>query len=415
MAFSLKEKTIIRDCARKVAQIADSPEMEKRRASWRDHNSLKNTRPLIMAFPEGAWGELLHENDIQCADKEARTIEWRLRERIYEYEHFSGDQVIEKQWVVNATIEWTSWGLEPKYHESTQERGSWGFDPVLKDFSDVKKLKHPDLFFNKKKTDEALSFYQDLFGDILTVTFKGIDHLSFHLMSHFIRLRGLEQMFLDMYENPQLIHDTMRILMEGERRIVKQYIDNNLLSLNNDNTYQNSGGNGYTHELPPKDCTPEKIRPCDMWSSAESQELSAVSPDMHNEFALQYEKPLLEPFGLNGYGCCEDLTNKLDYVLTIPHIRRISISPWADVKACAEKLKGNYIFSWKPKPSHLCSDFNPDFLRNYIRTTIEAAKAHGCVLEIILKDTHTVDKHPERIDLFIKIARDLVTEYFGEE
>ena len=57
------------------------------------------------------------------------------------------------------------------------------------------------------------------------------------------------------------------------------------------------------------------------------------------EFALQYEKPLLEPFGLTGYGCCEDLSRKLDDVLTIPHIRRISISPFADVDLSAARLK----------------------------------------------------------------------------
>ena len=44
------------------------------------------------------------------------------------------------------------------------------------------------------------------------------------------------------------------------------------------------------------------------------------------------------PFGLNAYCCCEDLTNKIDYSFEIPNLRRISISPWADVDKCAERL-----------------------------------------------------------------------------
>ena len=138
-----------------------------------------------------------------------------------------------------------------------------------------------------------------------------------------------------------------------------------------------------------------------------------MGPEQHNEFILQYEKRLLEPFGLNGYGCCEDLTRKLDYVLTIPNLRRISISPWADVDECAEKLKDRYIFSWKPKPMHLVGEFDPDEIRSYIRNTLEVTKSNGCVLEMYLKDTHTCEHHPERFDEWTRIAREEIEEVHG--
>lgn len=414
MPWTKKEISIIRDLARKVAEIADSQEMEKRRASWYAHNDLKSTRPLIMAFPEGAWGEMLTEDMMACEDKDIRAFEWELRRRIYEFEHFSGDQVIEKEWLVHRVHSWTSWGLEPQFHHAPQANGAFGFDPVLKDFSDIKKLTFPELVCDEKKTAEKLATAQELLGDILSVKSRGVAGVGFHLMKHYADLRGMEQMYMDMYDEPQFMHEILRILTEGNRRKVQQLFEHNLLSLNNDNTYNNTGGNGYTHELPQKDCNPNKIRPCDMWAMAESQQLASVSPEMHQKFLLPHEKALLKPFGLTGYGCCEDLTSKLESIFTIPHIRRISISPWANVDACANKLKGNYIFSWKPNPAHLCGDFDPDFLRDYIRHTLEAAKANGCVLEIILKDTHTVENHPERIDIFTKIARDLITEYYGD-
>jgi hypothetical protein len=180
----------------------------------------------------------------------------------------------------------------------------------------------------------------------------------------------------------------------------------NLLAFNNNDTYHSSGGNGFTDELPMPDADPDHPRPCDMWASAESQELAQVSPEHHAEFALRYEKQLLEPFGLNGYGCCEDLTRKLDDVLTIPHIRRISCSPWADVDACAAKLKGKYIFSWKPHPAHLVGNFDAAAIRKYVRHALAAAKTSGCVLEMVLKDTHTCDNHPERFDEWTRIARE---------
>ena len=103
---------------------------------------------------------------------------------------------------------------------------------------------------------------------------------------------------------------------------MQQYIDHDLLRLNNDETYHSSGGLGYTDELPQADFD-GTVRPCDMWASAEAQEMAQVSPAMHAEFILPYERRLLAPFGLNGYGCCEDLADKMDDVLTIPNLRRV--------------------------------------------------------------------------------------------
>jgi hypothetical protein len=229
-------------------------------------------------------------------------------------------------------------------------------------------------------------------------------------MSLYTHLRGLEQVMLDMYENPRMLHDAMAFYEDGYRSMVEQYVKLNLLSLNNDNTYHSSGGNGWTDELPKQGYDGAHVRLQDMWGSAESQELAQVSPEMHFEFAFQYEKRLLEPFGLAGYGCCEDLSRKLDFVMKAPNMRRISISPFADVDVCAEKLKGNFIFSWKPHPAHLVGDFDPKAIKQYIRHTVKTAKANGCVLEMILKDTHTCDNHPERFDEWSRIARSVVEE-----
>lgn len=151
-----------------------------------------------------------------------------------------------------------------------------------------------------------------VFAGIIAVKVKGVAHLSYQLMNQYTGLRGLEEAMIDMYTAPQMLHDAMAFFEQGHRRVLEQYVSQNLLSLNSDSTYQNSGGNGYTHELPAPGFCANRVRPCDMWASAESQEMAQVGPKQHAEFALPYEKRLLEPFGLTGYGCCEDLTLKLD-------------------------------------------------------------------------------------------------------
>ena len=258
-----------------------------------------------------------------------------------------------------------------------------------------------------------LAEMQDLFGDLLDVRLVGVGRLSYHLMNQYTALRGLEEVMVDMYDQPQMLHDAMAFLAEGHRGVLRQYVEQDLLSFNNDNTYHSSGGNSHTDQLPLADADPDRARPCDMWASAEAQEMAAVSPEQHEEFALAYERRLLEPFGLTGYGCCEDLTKKLDRVFTIPHIRRISISPFADVELCAPQLQGDYIFSWKPNPAHLVGGFDLEEIREYVRCTIRAAAEHGCVLEMILKDTHTCEHHPERFDQWTHVAREVILDKAG--
>jgi hypothetical protein len=203
----------------------------------------------------------------------------------------------------------------------------------------------------------------------------------------------------------------MAFLTEGHLRRMQWHVDHNLLALNNDSQYQGSGGNGWTDDLPAPGFDPARVRLCDMWGTAEAQELALVSPAQHVEFCLQYEARLLAPFGLNNYGCCEDLTRKMADVLALPNIRRISVSPFADVDACAAQIEDRAIVSWKPHPGHLVGNFDADHVRGHVRHALEVA-GHGH-LEMVLKDTHTCESHPERFDQWSRIAMEEIERFAG--
>jgi hypothetical protein len=246
--------------------------------------------------------------------------------------------------------------------------------------------------------------FQDLLDGLLPVVVKGNFPGSYHLMNQYTGWRGLHQALVDMADNPGLIHEVMAFLEDAHTRVLQQYIDQGLLALNNDDTIIYTAGYGYSDELPQPGSDPGTVRPADLWCWAEAQEMAVVSPAMHKEFAFDYEKRLLAPFGLTGYGCCEDLTRKLGFALTIPNLRRVSVSPWSDVERCARQLQDKVIFMWKPQPSCLAGGFDPDAIRAYIRRTVDAAREHGCTLEMALLDTHTCDNHPERFDIWSQIA-----------
>jgi len=404
MGFSAKDTAIIRELAKKVAYIADLPINDERRELWKKHNSLQSVRPLILLFPEGSWREIGVNIKPECEDQWARNIEYDLLTRIYQFEHFDDDKPVEKTYKVGKSIHNTGFNLPSNVSRPAEALGTWRYEPVVKNIDDLHNVvKMPIITHDEQKTKENLAMFNELFGDILTVQSVGITHISFHFMYMYIQLRGIDNMMMDLYDDPEMVHECMSLFQKGYQGMIDQYNEQNLFSLNNDETYHSSGGVGYTNELPKKDFNPNKIRTIDMWSSAEVQEFAVVSPEMHKEFAIAYEKPLLSQFGLNGYGCCEDLSKKMNLVFDIPNMRRLSISPWSNVKVCAEQTKMNYILSWKPQPSHLAQNFDEKLIENYIENAIKDSK--GGILEMVLKDTHTCQEKPERFDMWSKIAK----------
>jgi len=389
--ITASDRTTLRELARRVAEIATLPIQAERRELWKLHNSLKTTRPLILVFPEGSWEEILTDKDLVCEDDVARRIEWELRSRIYYHEHFQDDTVIEKTWVVNKVIHNSGWGLEAQHIPSPEARGAWHFDPVIHTPADMQKLRFPEI--------------ADLFGDILDVKLNGRFWWALGLIDEWTNLRGITQTYMDMADFPEMVHAGMRPIVEGKLAWLEALVEAGLLSLNNGNDYVGSGGFGFTDQLPAEDFTGH-VRLKDLWGFCEAQTMSEVSPAMHEEYVLRYQLPILERFCLNCYGCCEPLHLKLDFLLArVPRLRRISISPWADKRMSAEKLKSDVIYSWKPNPAALAGiQFDEDWVRQDIRETCDIAREHGCVLEIILKDTHTCNHQPVRFDRWTQIA-----------
>ncbi len=119
---------------------------------------------------------------------------------------------------------------------------------------------------------------------------------------------------------------------------------------------------------------------------------------MFAEFFLPYLKPSLERFGLSHFGCCEPVHDWLPHLKTIYNLRRVSISAWADVKKCAEQMRGDYVFSYKPNPTSICTGVMDDgYILSELSRALSIIKDHGCIAEVIMKDLHTIRHEPEQI------------------
>jgi len=402
-----KDRATLRGLARQIAEIAARPEQGEKRELWYAQSGLRPIRPVVFCSPEGSWVELLPDSALTCEEEDARQIERGLRMRLYAAQHFHDDQVCDDSYHVYYAIEVTDWGVRQEYLHSTTERGAYVWDAPIKTRADLEKLRKPRVTHNTEASKRNLEVGQDLFGDILQVKQKGHLPLSAGLVDQWTYLRGINQTFVDMSDDPDMVHAGMAFLMEGTLACLEELESQGLLTLNNGNDYCGSGSFGWTRELPSPGFG-SRVRLIDLWGFADAQTMSLVSPAMHEEFVLRYQVPILERFGLNYYGCCEPLHLKLDMLKRhVPRLRRVSISPWADKRISAEKLGSGIVFCWKPNPAYVAAiQFDPELVRRDVRETIEICAQHGCPLEITIKDTHTCNHQPWRFDEWTRIARE---------
>jgi len=399
-----KEREILRTLALRVRELSELPEQEEKRRLWYRHNALERTRPVVFCDPENGWNEIIPPQSLQCEGRLARHWEMWLRKEIFWGESMGDDKVIEPYFDVPYLYEETSWGLEERIIR-TEERGSYRWDPPLKDYRDMDKLRFPEIHIDEEASEKLLNLAQEVFGDILIVRRKTIWWWTLGMTWTLVNLRGLEQVMLDMYDHPRELHELMAFLRDGHLRKLDFLEQHNLLSLNNDGTYVGSGGFGYTTELPQRDFDGVHVRTIDMWGFAESQETCYVSPEMFEEFIFPYQYAILERFGLNCYGCCEPLHPRWYVVKRFPRLRRVSVSPWADLRKMAEYLGREYIYSMKPSPSDLAVPrIDEEYIRKKLREALEITK--DCCVEVIMKDNHTIGGNPENVIAWCRIAKE---------
>ncbi|MCK4324405.1 MAG: hypothetical protein KAW89_07745, partial [Armatimonadetes bacterium] len=362
--------------------------------------------PLVMIQPQDGWVELLDESNLRCEDSWLRGWEHQLRRRLYIAEHFNDDQVTDRRLLVGYVSTTTGLGLQAERIQPKTDRGSYVWDSPVKEPQDLDKLQVPHTEVDYEATECNRQRAAELFEGLLDVSVGQSWWWSLTLTWDWAELRGLEQMMWDMVDDPEFAHAGMRRLMEVKLEWMDSLEAQGLLMLNNRNDYVGSGGLGFTEELPADGFDGKHVRLRDRWGFTEAQEAVGLSPQMWNEFVLEYNLPFMERCGLNCFGCCEPLADRLDILKErVPRLRRISISAWADREKAAESLGHDYIYSWKPNPAQLAAvRFNEDKVRSYIRETLEMTR--GCVVEIVLKDTHTCNNQPERFDRWAQIAQE---------
>lgn len=399
----VEDRAILKGLAQKVEEIAHRPVEEEKKKLWYLHNDLKPCRPIVFCDPENGWYEIITHDQIKCKATLAKLWEFKLRKEIFWGEQMGDDKVVSPCFCVQYVFHETDRGA-PKKLVGDGGDGSFTWEPPIKDYAHVSELEFAQIIVDYEKTNKLKNLAEEIMGDHLEIKLEGCWWWSVGMTAELIFLIGLEKLYIDMYDNPDGIHTLMKFLRDEKLSKFDFLEKNNLFTLNNENIYNASGGFSFTNELPPKDFDPFHIKTKDLWGFAESQETVGVSPGMFNEFVFQYQIPLLKHFGMNSYGCCEPVNTRWDFIKTIPNLRRISVSAWADEAKMADYLGKDYIYSRKiPSAILAMPEMDEDYARTNLKATLQYARE--CHIELIMKDNHTIGHNPQNVIKWCTMAK----------
>jgi len=405
-----KDVQILRELARRYAEAAAADIQDQRRDLWRRHNSLERTRPLLYMRGGSCWSEIL-DPQLRCAERFYRAHERALRQRLFVGE-VADDSVLEP-WITQRASyvlpPHGHWGPEVKRIRTQDKHGTFIVDAPIKDLGDLSGLAEVHHVIDEDATARNVCRLHDAVGDILAVN---VDRRPFYscwaadISTDIAYLRGLEQIMWDMSDDPGGLHRLLGFMRDGVLRVHAEAEAAGDWTL----CCHDNQAMPYAQELADPKANSAPVRRDQLWVFCASQELTLVSPAMHWEFMLQYQVSIMARFGLSAYGCCEDLTHKIDILRRVPNLRRIAVTPRADVRNSAEQIGEDYVLSWRPNPAEMvCCGWNEDHVRRIIRDGLEAAR--GCHVDITLKDVETVQGDPRRLKNWVRLVRELSDNY----
>lgn len=410
------EIATLQKLAEEWARIASSAAHGEKAILWQKLNDLQSERPMVW-INEIPWHEMNFNDELtlQCTNTWARSQEDMMRKTIYQWNHMPGDMILNPWLDCPLSTHSTDFGIiedvDLAITDSANEIVSRHFNIQIRDMEDLEKIKMPVVTHNKNATEIRFDLMNKIFGDILPVKKLGQTHIWFTPWDYLIRWWGVQEAMMDLIMRPDMVHAFYEKMVKAMMLELDQFVDQNLLSLDCNNTRIGSGGYGYTKEMPSEDFNPDWVKPNNMWGCSNAQIFSDVSPEMHWEFAIEHDQKWLERWNMTYYGCCEPLAGKGHLLKKIPNLRKVSCSPWNDTKKAIDELGKDYVISRKPSPAIFATKtFDKDLARKEIREFLEQTE-RNCHVEMIMKDISTVKYDPQRLWEWEKICMEEVHEF----
>ena len=402
---------VLRELAMQYAAAAADHRNEDNLILHRNVNDLKMTRPVVL-IDEHPWHELNHDGSLtlQCEDPFLRGYENHFRRTLYKWRYMPADMIISRELKVGKVVHSTPTGLEIDEKILAEGNGNHivahEYHDILKTEEDLDRIAMPVYTYDEAETKRKYQIIGDILGDLLPVRIAG-SNPSIYLWDWLSQLRGVTSLLEDLVERPEFSHACAKKFAEINKSTFEQFEALNLLDAHP--TYIHCTP-ATASDLPGEGFDGEHVRLKDIWGRGTAQIFGSVSPNMHDEFEIEYVKDILGQFGLVYYGCCEPLHNKIHIVEKIPNVRKIGCTPWADVDIAAERIGKKYVLSSKPNPANIAR-YDRDTVIKEITQTLDACRRNGCAVDITLKDISSGGGGPQNLMDWEKTVMALVRNY----
>ncbi|MBU8901531.1 MAG: hypothetical protein KOO69_02210 [Victivallales bacterium] len=403
-----KEQLVLRELVKAYLDIAQNDEQEKKREIWRAFHGFEDGPPPIIASAAGyfIWMQEFLNTQMQCSDPVLRQHEFELRRRLF-FSTVGDDSVFEPWLNVTASKKMGSegrWGIKME-QSSDIETNARHMEFPIKTYDDVSLLKPACHEIDEDKTAEHVNKLAEAVGDIISIDVNRgpwcQNGFSADLSTDLGYLRGMENFMLDMYEHPDELHNLLAIMRDAVLAAQEKAEEAGDISLSG---YHPQAPLPYTRgmeDLKPNS-GPRKRE--DLWYNCAAQEYIMVSPQMHYEFMLKYQLPIISQYKHVHYGCCEDLTNKIDMLRKIPNLRMISVAPSCDIEKCAEQIGKDYLISWRPNPTDMvCTNWDEVRVSRIVKSAKSTFKNNRYCIH--LKDNETLGGEMDRLQRWVSLVR----------
>ena len=403
--FDSKQLGLIRELAEKTAVIASSEKNRLIKKRWRDTNALRTAdRAPVWCLPDGndAWYELLPQESLECSEAFLRDMEEYFKRLIIKDE-IGDDTPFLSYFPVRMSLKAqpeNHFGVETAHTQSGQKGGSWKYDPPIKTPEDIDKLVKPKYFVCPEDYEEEFEKASEVLGEIMPVRRVLWGPFGKKITTAVADLYGLEEMMVGMMLEPEIMHRLMTYLRDARLSAIDAAEESGLLTPNIDAPMTCSD---YIGE------ETGKISCLNMWELFDSQEFDQVSPPMWREFLLDYQRPIMARFGHVAYGCCEDLTRKIDGVRSIPNLRVFNSSAWTNLDMVIDAVGRSKVIMWRQKASDVVFADTAEDLRPHLRQGLK--KLSGLHNTVVLRELQTLNGNMDRLHKWAKIAIEEAEKY----
>lgn len=385
---------VLRQLATRWAEIAALPIQEENRAMWRRLNTLFPDRPMIL-IDQIPWNEMDVDGSLLCrvSDPYWRGVEQSMRQTLYKWDHMPADMVVDPWICLPRPLRNTGWGVVPQVsrriiEEEDATASSSAYINQFESMEDLEKITMPRITLDAAEEAAIIAQAEEIFGGILPFRMTGqCMHLG--IWDSISMWMGVTNCYIALMDDPDMIHAMMEKLTQGILGMIAQLNELEAFDIHSNMCHCSMT---YLPDLPGEDA---RAVSGNAWAFGLAQLFTSVSPRITEEFEVAYMKRIFPHFGAIYYGCCDRLDDRMDVIEKLPQIRKLSCSPWSHREHFAEVMPDRCVMSAKPTPAYLAEGtLDEELVRSDLRRTMDAARAHGRSLELILKDISTVRHNP---------------------